>query len=292
VFCRASVAEILRDLSGKRATGVRMRDGTVGHAPMVVSSAGFLNTFTRLVPRQASIDAGVPLSLDLHNSEGFVMLNFGLRGTKEQLKLKGDNLWIHPVDPVTGDIFGPLLKFYEAADPLQEDMPTPPLMVTFPTLKNRSWPHEDRHSCQVLCMANWSWFAKYESDPVGKRSDEYMHYKQRWTDRIMTTMYRHFPQFEGAIDHVDTSSPLSIAYYLNAPGGSATGLEQSPRRYTDPAILAALDIRTPIRGLYMTGQDTAMCGVAMAQISGVLTALVAGGPLDAARFIAKTAFCM
>ena len=50
VFTYASVEEILT--RGKRATGVRMADGTEIKAPIVISNAGVFNTFERLLPEK------------------------------------------------------------------------------------------------------------------------------------------------------------------------------------------------------------------------------------------------
>ena len=41
----------------------------------------------------------------------------------------------------------------------------------------------------------------------------------------------------------------------------------TPERFTDPAIVQQLDVVTKIPGLYMTGQDTVLCGVTLCQVS-------------------------
>ncbi len=49
---RADVKEIVFEGQGRgaRASGVRLVDGTVLQAPLVISSVGYLGTFGKLVP--------------------------------------------------------------------------------------------------------------------------------------------------------------------------------------------------------------------------------------------------
>ena len=49
--------------------------------------------------------------------------------------------------------------------------------------------------------------------------------------------------------------------------GSAVGIDVTPSRFVDGKIRDALDnVVTDIQGLYMTGQDTLLCGVTLAQV--------------------------
>ena len=101
-----------------------------------------------------------------------------------------------------------------------------------------------------------------------------MAYKQRWQDRCLAGLYRFYPQLKGKAEFIDCSTPLSIEHYLRVPKGGAVGLGQ-PGRYDankHPELLEALDMVTPIPGLYMTGQDTLLCGVVLAQAAGIITA--------------------
>lgn len=48
--------------------------------------------------------------------------------------------------------------------------------------------------------------------------------------------------------------------------GAAVGIDVTPERFTDPTVLRQLDVVTPINNLYMTGQDTVLCGVTLCQV--------------------------
>lgn len=49
--------------------------------------------------------------------------------------------------------------------------------------------------------------------------------------------------------------------------GSAVGIDVTPDRFAASAVRDALDpVVTEIEGLYLTGQDTLLCGVTLAQV--------------------------
>ena len=49
--------------------------------------------------------------------------------------------------------------------------------------------------------------------------------------------------------------------------GSAVGIDVTPARFVDGAVRDALDpVVTDIDGLFLTGQDTLLCGVTLAQV--------------------------
>ena len=60
-------------------------------------------------------------------------------------------------------------------------------------------------------------------------------------------------------------------HYLGAHEGGAVGLDQTPQRFTDWSVVERLDPRTPIDGLWLTGQDILTCGVTGAMMAGLMT---------------------
>lgn len=50
--------------------------------------------------------------------------------------------------------------------------------------------------------------------------------------------------------------------------GSAVGIDVTPARFVDRKVREALDpVVTDINGLFLTGQDTLLCGVTLAQVN-------------------------
>jgi phytoene dehydrogenase-like protein len=284
VLVRANVREIVIDTRSGRATGVEMEDGTLISCSQVVSSAGYHNTFGKLVPDEVTKRHAIPRRLPAGGSCGFVMANIGLNGTAEELGLTCANLWYHPTRP-DGDMFGAIEDFM--ADPENPDH-DPMIMVTFPSIKAGD-ADSPKTTCQLLCMAEFAWFEKYAGRRSRRRGEEYKALKADWGRRLVDVLLRFYPQLEGRIDLVDVSTPLSIQHYLGADEGGAVGLDHTPSRFTDWEVVRHLDARTKIPGLWLTGQDTVTCGQPIVQGAGLITALRILGFWRSLAFLAKAA---
>ncbi len=75
------------------------------------------------------------------------------------------------------------------------------------------------------------------------------------------------PKTEGRVVWSEVSTPLSTAHFANHAHGEIYGLEHTPARFQQEWLRP----RTPIKGLYLTGQDICTAGVCGALFSGVLT---------------------
>jgi len=286
VLVRARVEEILVDTKTGKVTGVRMADQTVIPCKRVVSSVGYPNTFGKLLREEVTTRFDMPRRLPVGNSCGWVMANIGLRGTAEELGLTCTNLWYHPTRE-DGDMFGAISDFM--ADPMNPGH-DPMLMITFPSIKSRKGggTHGDKTTCQMLCMAEHEWFEKFAELPTRKRGAEYKELKQAWGERFVEVLLRYYPQLEGRIELVDVSTPLSIEHYLSSDKGGAVGIDQSPERFTNWRVADWLDVRTPIEGLWLTGQDTVTCGQPIVQAAGLISAFRIVGLVQSLRYLART----
>jgi phytoene dehydrogenase-like protein len=84
----------------------------------------------------------------------------------------------------------------------------------------------------------------------------------------MAQFARHFPALAPLVVHAELSTPLSSVAFTAAEHGGVYGLEASPRRFMSGALRA----KTPVTGLYLTGQDVASSGIMGAMMGGVLAA--------------------
>ena len=137
-------------------------------------------------------------------------------------------------------------------------------------------------------MAEGAWFARYADLPTRRPGTEYKDLKKEWGERLVALLLRFYPQLQGKIELVDVSTPLSIAHYLGANGGGAVGLDHTPERFTDLRMVERLDARTPIEGLWLTGQDTVTCGQPIVQGAGLITAFRVLGLQQSVRYLART----
>lgn len=100
------------------------------------------------------------------------------------------------------------------------------------------------------------------------RGEDYQALKQRFTDRLLDCLYQHVPQVRGKVQHAELSTPLTTRHFANYPRGEPYGLAHTPARFAQRFLRP----RTPVRNLFLTGQDVTVCGVAGGLMSGVLCA--------------------
>ncbi|GBG33050.1 All-trans-retinol 13,14-reductase [Hondaea fermentalgiana] len=295
VLMRARVQEIM--LENGRAVGVRIDNGDEVRAPLVISACGYGNTYSRLLPKDAipegymrkvkGPDGKEQLALPetLTNSSSWVMANLGIRVDPKEVGIGCSNVWVHPCSEENNyDLFQGVREYF--AKPL--DVPTIPMMITFPSVKDRACKagEKQRLTCQLLALAHSEWFDKWEAEegkhPAG---GEYETLKQKWMDRLLELFLQRYPMLKDKIELSDLSTPLSIKYFLNKPGGGAVGLDVTPPRFSDTHTEDLLDMKSPIDGLWLTGEDTLLCGQPLAQLSGILTTFRIVGLSGSLQFV-------
>merc|ERR1712084_139128 len=149
--------------------------------------------------------------------------------------------------------------------------------------------------------ARTEWFGKLEEPDVGTvatpawrepvRTQEYKDLKGKWIERLKSVLLSIYPQLEGKIELFDLSTPLSIEHYLPTGSGSAIGLDVSAGagcRFTCLKTMKMLEMKTPVPRLWMTGQDTLLIGVPLAQAAGLITAMRIVGPVRSAKFVLRS----
>lgn len=260
IVSSAEVAEIL--LEGGRAAGVRMADGRVLRAPLVVSDAGVRNTFERLVhAKGAGLDAARAEIVAAKPSMAHLSLYIGVKQTAEELGLRGTNLWAFP-----GPDHDANLKRFES-DP---EAPFPVLFISFPSAKDPDFArrHPGHATLEVVAPAPYDWFAKWEDSRWKRRGGDYDAFKQDLARRMQCELERLVPAVCGKVDYAELSTPLTTRHFMNYERGEAYGLSATPGRFR----MRCLTPRTPARGLYLTGQDVVSLGVTGALMGGVISA--------------------
>ena len=266
----AEVAGIL--VENGRAAGVRMApdrefDGREFRAPLVISDAGAANTFERLLPRDLTAIDGLRTKLrHIAASTAHVSLYVGLSKSDAELGLKGTNLWIYS----SFDHDANVERFAR-----NMDVPFPCVYLSFPSAKDPDFArrHPGKSTIDAIVLVSYSAFARWSETRWKKRGDEYDALKARLATRLREEIVRQFPAANAHIEHAELSTPLTTRHFMNYEQGEDYGLSARPVRYTTRELGA----RTPIRGLYLTGQDTAMLGVTGALFGGVVSASAALG---------------
>lgn len=259
VAIRAGVEKII--VKDGKATGVLMEDGSILEAPMVVSGAGHLTTMEGMLDKDVQKAIGFSTEKCVARSVSHVCLYIGLKHDLRDLGIGSTNYWVYPHNDHDRGV-----KEY-MADPSK---PFPVTYISFPSLKDPEW--EERYpgksTIEMITLAPFEWFEKWEDERWKHRGDEYEAYKEQFAQRLLKELYKQFPQLEGKIDYYELSTPLSTKHFVNYAKGEIYGLDHSPARFR----MKELRPKTPIKNLYLTGQDIVTVGIGGALMSGLLTA--------------------
>ena len=258
VFTYAMVQEIL--VEGGRATGVRMANGDRIYADAVISDAGVRLTFEQLLPQAERERHGFPQKLaQVKPSGAHLCLYAGFKGSAAALGLPRTNLWIYP----SIDHEGNVARF--AAD---LDAPFPMLYISFPSAKDPEWDarYPDKSTVEVLTLGPWEPFAQWAGTTWNKRGPGYEALKAKLQARLLEALYQQLPQLRGALAYAELSTPLSTRWFGQYSQGEIYGLDHDLRRFLQDWLHPI----TPVKGLYLTGQDVVSAGVGGALMGGFL----------------------
>ena len=263
IYTNAEVEEII--IEGNKAVGVRMKGGQELRAKKIISSAGVVNTFTKLLPQNQIEKYGLDkLMTKVTPSTGHVCLYVGLNYSNEELKLPKANYWIFPENYNHDENIDNYLEDQEKEIPV--------VYVSFPSSKDPDW--ENRYpgkTCiDIITLADWDWYKKWEDSRWKKRGDEYEAAKEKLSQRLLEKLYRYEPQLRGKIDHYELSTPLTTKHFVNYQYGELYGLDNSVERFEQKFLRP----KSPIKNLFLTGQDVVSVGVGGALASGLLTSCV------------------
>jgi all-trans-retinol 13,14-reductase len=262
IVVNAEVAEILQH--DKKAIGVRMADGREFRAGTIISDTGARNTFDRLIPGTDRALEKVRAEIrGIPPSSAHLCLYVGIKDSAANLGITGTNLWIHPthdhdanVTRVTADS---RLQFAS-------------LYLSFPSAKDPDFErrHPGRATVEVVALVPYDWFERWQETKWKRRGQDYETLKKELSMRLQRELEHRVPALSGKIDYTELSTPLSTRHFMNYQHGESYGLSATCERFR----LRCLTPRTPIRNLYLTGQDVVSLGVTGALLSGIVTASV------------------
>ena len=128
--------------------------------------------------------------------------------------------------------------------------------------------HPGRSTVEAVTLVPYDWFTSWSETKWKRRGLEYEAFKAQLSARLQTALEQYVPQLAGKIDYTELSTPLSTQHFMNCRHGEAYGLSATPERFQTRVLRP----KTPIRNLYLTGQDIVTLGVAGAMLGGVVTA--------------------
>lgn len=261
VFTYAGVDKII--VENGRAVGVRLqKDGVELRAPQIVSCAGLIPTYTRLIPTDVAAQHNLLAPLQqVEPSAATLCLYAGFKGSAAELGLPKTNYWVYP----SFDHDANISAFKNSAD-----APMPLIYMSFPSAKDPSWDarYPNKATVEIVAATLPARFAQWQGSTWGKRGADYEALKAQLTEHLLATLYQHQPQLRGQLDFCELATPLSTEWFQCNVQGEIYGIEHTVKRFDQHWIHS----QTPIKGLYLTGADTVTAGVGGALMAGVLTA--------------------
>ena len=252
-----SVSRIL--IEDGRAVGVRTSGGDEYRAPAVVSAAGARETVTRLLPSDIRQQDWAREIAGFTPSVCHFQVFLGFEGDIATRGAGRSNHW-----------------FFESWDTNQSiwsvtgDAPIPMMFVSFPTLKDAS--HDpgpsNQHTGEAMVLADWSSVAEFADGGAEARPSDWQAFKQDVETRMMAFFRSRFPALEPLVVYRELGTPLATAAFTGHEKGGFYGVETTPRRL----LSDALNAKTPVPGLFLTGQDVMTPGIAGALWGGMLGA--------------------
>ncbi len=266
ILVSAEVDEVV--VEKNRATGVKMKNGTVFSAKTIVSGAGIMTTYDNLLPETSVLKHGLKNQLQkVERSVAHSCLYIGLEGSPEELQLPKTNLWIYPDDLDHDGCVDRYLK--------DQSQPFPVIYISFPSAKDPDWSNRypGKSTIDIITLVPYETFEPWTGSKWKKRGEEYEQLKENIAQRLLDELYKQLPQVKGKVDCYELSSPLTTQHFVNYEKGEIYGLDHSPKRFRQKFLRP----RTPIKNFYLTGQDIVSAGVGGALFSGVLTAAAITG---------------
>ena len=251
--------ESIHLVNGK-CSGVVLENGDVIESKAVISSAGIQNTLNKFLIHEPALAKYRENLTTIEPSYGHACLYVGFDKAAKDLGITNTNLWIYPS-------YDHDLNTQKYMKDEQEDFPL--VYLSFASSKDPDWDinHPNTATLEAIVPNSFSCYNKWKDKPWKKRGDDYLEYKEQLSNRIISKIYDHCPNLKNKISFYELSSPLSTRDMAHYEFGELYGINHTPSRFRQKWLKPA----TPIKNLYMTGQDITTVGLPSALMSGMLT---------------------
>jgi len=250
------VSEIL--VEGGKAVGVRTSSGEEHRSPVIISAIGARETVKRLLPASIRGQDWVVEVESFRPSVCHYQLFLGFEGDIARHGATRSNHWY--------------FESWDSNEGIWSDVGKDPAMsfVSFPTLKDVAHDpgQSQRHTGELMVWADWASVAEFADGGAEKRPADWAAFKKKVETKLMAIFEANFPALVPFIVYHELGTPLATASFSRHDKGGFYGVETTPRRM----LSDALNARTPVPGLFLTGQDVMMPGIAGALWGGLLGA--------------------
>jgi len=242
-----------------KAVGVRTSTGQEFRSDTIVSAIGAGETVKNLLPDDLRQEDWAQEISTFKPSVCHFEVYIGFEGDISKYGATAANHWFYETWDTDDGIWSGA-----------EDDPIQTMFVSFPSLKD---PEHDpgpaeRHTCDMMVLADWSAVAEFADGGAQERPSEWSALKERSEAQMLAFFAKKFPALAPLITYHELGTPLATAAFTGHNDGGFYGIETTPRRMSSEAFNA----RTPIPGLFLSGQDVMSPGIAGALAGGMFGA--------------------
>lgn len=90
-----------------------------------------------------------------------------------------------------------------------------------------------------------------ERSRIGHRGVDYENFKAYKTQKLLESLYKHFPEVSGCVKRTYSSTPLTYYDYTGSEGGSMYGIAKD----INLGVACRVPHRTKIPNVFQTGQN-------------------------------------
>ncbi len=245
-------------IEDEAAVGVRTDSGEEYRAPIIVSAIGAGETIKRLLPPDVCEQGWAVELAGFNPSVCHFEIYLGFKGDIARYGGTRSGHWF--------------CESWNAGDALWSDLgaAVPGGYASFPSLKDEL--HDpgpsQHHTGQFMVLVDWSTVAEFADGGARQRPEAWAAFKKRVETKMMEYYATKFPALAPLIVYHELGTPLATAAFTAHEKGAFYGLETTPRR----VLSDALSPRTPVPGLFLSGQDAMLPGIAGSMWGGMLCA--------------------
>jgi NAD(P)H-flavin reductase len=192
-----------------------------------------------------------------------------LKDSPEKLGVHGENIWIN-----SKNVHGTMKEQTDALFSGEPEI----CYVSFPSVRSGQ---KGNHIAIVIALVNYSAFTEWEKQSWRMKDPSYYALKKRLTESLISTVEKKLPGFSELIRYSEMSTPLTMNYFASRAKGAMYGFKPTPRFMSKKWF----NVKTPIKGLYLTGTDVCSPGVVGAMMGGLAAASVLNGPLGFIKIV-------
>lgn len=240
------------------------------NAPVIISNAGAVTTFGKLVPEN-TCSREREIVARLKPGTSAIILFLGLSDDPRKHGFDESNYWIYSrLDHDTQ------AKYRDG-----EDERIDGLFLSFGSLRN---PGQEAHTAQLISFSDDKQWEQFSHTTWMRRGAEYEQTKERYAEAMLNYANERFPGLKEIVDHRELSTPLTVKSFTGHWAGGIYGQScDANRLFRDQ-----WRIKTSLKGLYLTGSDVGTPGVNGAMMAGVMTAAKLLGPLGLPRIFMRS----